>query len=59
MFEELPNIEKLENVKNLKQLKGSDCRYRIRVRDYRIGIEVHGNKIEVMRHRKDFYKYFP
>ncbi len=34
VFEELLNIEKLEDIKGLKQLKGSDCRYRIRVRDY-------------------------
>ncbi len=36
-------------------------RYRIRVSDYRVGIEVNGNEIEVMRvlHRKEFYRYFP
>ena len=41
VFEELPSISKLEGIKGLKQLKGSDCRYRIRIGDYRIGIEVH------------------
>ncbi len=46
VFEELPSIEKIEEIKGLKQLKGSGCRYRIRVGDYRIGIEIHGNRIE-------------
>jgi mRNA-degrading endonuclease RelE of RelBE toxin-antitoxin system len=42
-------------------MKGYPNRYRIRVGDYRIGIEVQGNKVEMMRvlHRRDFYRYFP
>ena len=61
VFEELPNISKIEEIKGLKRLKGSNCRYRIKIGDYRIGVEIHGHKIEIMRvlHRKDFYKYFP
>ncbi|WP_124971246.1 type II toxin-antitoxin system RelE family toxin [Aphanothece sacrum] len=36
-------------------------RYRIRVGDYRIGIEIQTDKIEMMRvlHRREFYRYFP
>ena len=61
VFEDLPCVEKIEKISSLKRLKGSKRRYRIRIGDYRIGIEIHGQKIEVMRilQRKDFYKYFP
>ena len=36
-------------------------RYRIRIGNYRIGIEVNEDVIEVMRvlHRREFYRYFP
>jgi mRNA-degrading endonuclease RelE of RelBE toxin-antitoxin system len=45
----------------MKPMKGYANRYRIRIGDYRIGIEVEGKKVEVMRvmHRKEFYRYFP
>ncbi len=35
--------------------------YRIRVGDYRIGVEVVGDEILFVRilHRKDIYRYFP
>ncbi len=61
VFEELPNIKNIEEIKGLKQLKGSNCRYRIRIGNYRIGLEIREDKIELMRilHRRDFYRYFP
>ncbi|MGA1264796.1 MAG: type II toxin-antitoxin system RelE family toxin, partial [Prochlorothrix sp.] len=52
---------------NLLKLKGYDTYYRIRVGDYRIGLEVlhqsdSGNlEIVFVRvlHRKEIYRYFP
>ena len=43
------------------KLLGYNGRYRIRIGDYRIGIEINGDIIEVMRvlHRQEFYRYFP
>ena len=40
---------------------GYTGRYRIRIGDYRVGIEVNGDVIEVMRvlHSREFYRYFP
>ena len=60
-FEILPNAEELKDLSNVKALKGYPNRYRIRVGDYRVGIEVHGDKVEMMRvlHRREFYRYFP
>jgi len=42
-------------------MQGYSNSYRIRVGDYRIGIEIFGNTVEVIRtlHRKEFYRYFP
>lgn len=60
-FETLPLAVNLEVLSNIKAMKEYPNRYRIRVGDYRIGIEVQGNKVEIMRvlHRRDFYRYFP
>lgn len=37
-FEILPNANNLKEINNVKALKGSSNRYRIRIGDYRIGI---------------------
>lgn len=60
-FETLPNTEDLQNTSNVKAMKGYPNRYRIRIGDYRIGIEVFSNRVEMTRvlHRKEFYRYFP
>ena len=60
-FEILPLAVNLEVLSNIKAMKGYPNRYRIRVGDYRIGIEVQGDKVEMMRvlHRREFYRYFP
>ncbi len=57
----LNEVSELKDVRDVKPMKGYPNRYRIRVGDYRVGIEVHGDNIEVMRtlHRREFYKYFP
>jgi mRNA-degrading endonuclease RelE of RelBE toxin-antitoxin system len=55
------NAKNLEELSNVKVMQGHSNRYRIRVGDYRIGIEVFENNVEIVRslHRKDFYRYFP
>jgi mRNA-degrading endonuclease RelE of RelBE toxin-antitoxin system len=60
-FTTLPNVRSLQEITNIKAMKGYSERYRIRVGDYRVGIAVQGNSIEVMRvlHRREFYRYFP
>jgi len=59
-------LDKLERAKNLKCIHGikkiasTRNAYRIRVRDYRIGLLLRNQTIELVRvlHRKDIYKYF-
>ncbi|HRG41565.1 MAG TPA: type II toxin-antitoxin system RelE/ParE family toxin [Saprospiraceae bacterium] len=58
-FESLTSIDKMPNV---KKLSGFNNYYRIRMGDYRIGVEaLDGNVVRfiLIAHRKDIYKYFP
>jgi mRNA interferase RelE/StbE len=60
-FTTLENISSLDEILDIKAMKGYPNRYRIRIGNYRLGIEVNGDLIEVMRvlHRREFYRYFP
>jgi len=61
VFEILPEADSLSELSNTKSLRNAENRYRIRVGDYRIGIKLSGDTVEVMRvkHRKEFYRFFP
>ena len=60
-FTTLPEINTLQEIPDIKAMQGYTGRYRIRIGNYRIGIEVNGDVIELMRvlHRREFYRYFP
>jgi len=60
-IEEVENAEKLNEVSNIKKLKGDADYYRLRVGDYRIGIKVNDGVVYFVRilHRKEIYRYFP
>ena len=51
----------LNELNNIKKMKGYSNFYRLRIGDYRVGIELLGNNIIFTRflHRKDIYKFFP
>ncbi|KAM3099913.1 type II toxin-antitoxin system RelE family toxin [Phormidesmis sp. 146-12] len=55
------SAETLQDVSNLKKLKGEDNHYRIRIGDYRIGLTADEDIITFVRvlHRKEIYRYFP
>jgi mRNA interferase RelE/StbE len=57
----LNEISSQSEIANLKKLSGKNNYYRIRIGNYRIGISIIDNEINVIRflHRKDIYKYFP
>lgn len=61
VIESLERAATLQEIANLRQLKGSTGYYRIRVGDYRIGLCVDGETITLVRflHRKEVYRYFP
>jgi mRNA interferase RelE/StbE len=60
-IEAVQKIEDFNDIKNFKKLKGSNNFYRIRIGDYRIGLEIENETVEFIRflHRKDIYRYFP
>jgi mRNA-degrading endonuclease RelE of RelBE toxin-antitoxin system len=60
-FTTLTEVEGLSDLTNVKAMKGYPNRYRLRIGDHRVGVEVHGETVEVIRalHRREFYRYFP
>jgi mRNA interferase RelE/StbE len=61
VFTDILAVQNLQEISNLKKLKGDDNAYRIRVGDYRIGFFLEDNIITFVRvlHRREFYRYFP
>ena len=61
IISELESAQKLNEIKNLKKLKGYRNAYRIKIGDYRFGFYFEDNIILCARiaHRKDIYKLFP
>ncbi|MBV6477751.1 MAG: hypothetical protein HGGPFJEG_00495 [Ignavibacteria bacterium] len=60
----IENVRVSKNIKeiiNIKKLKGHNIHYRIKIRDYRIGIVFEYGTIVFVRflHRKEIYRYFP
>jgi len=61
ILDEIKNAEDLRDIRNIKKLRGYETYYRMRMGDYRIGIEFMEGTVILTRflHRKDIYKYFP
>jgi mRNA interferase RelE/StbE len=58
----LEKVESLEDIPGIKKLSGFKHYYRIRIGDYRLGIEKLDPKtvvLVIVAHRKDIYKTFP
>ncbi len=58
---EVKTATALSEIKHLSKMRGYTTFYRLRLEDYRIGIEVVGDEVIFVRilHRKDIYRYFP
>ncbi|HWK56529.1 MAG TPA: type II toxin-antitoxin system RelE/ParE family toxin [Parapedobacter sp.] len=59
---EVESAKDLNDVKQLKKLKGYKSYYRIKMGDYRVGIELEQPGVVtfiVMAHRKEIYRRFP
>jgi mRNA interferase RelE/StbE len=61
VIDEVKKADDLLAIKSLKKLKGYETFYRVRIGDYRIGIEVVKDEVIFTRilHRRDVYRYFP
>ncbi len=55
------SINRLVDIPNCRKMRGYKNYYRIRMGDYRIGLELDNDTVVFKRylHRKDIYKYFP
>jgi mRNA interferase RelE/StbE len=58
---ECKEAQDLSEIRNLKKMQGYATFYRIRIGDYRVGIEFTNNELIFTRflHGKDIYKFFP
>lgn len=54
-------VQTLNEVKNIKKMQGYQTFYRLKIGDYRIGIEIINDELIFVRflHRKDIYRFFP
>lgn len=62
VIQKAEEAETLEQISNIKKLIGFTVYYRIKISDYRIGLElINSNEIRLITilHRKDIYKKFP
>lgn len=62
IIEKLENAKNITSVSNIKKLSGFKNYFRIRIGDYRLGIEKINDdtiRLIVVAHRKDIYKLFP
>jgi mRNA interferase RelE/StbE len=61
IFEELPATENINENNKVESLKGFKNFFKVRIGNYRVGIQKEGKKIIVKRilHRKEIYRYFP
>ena len=60
-IKEVESAENLRQIKQLKKLKGYKHYYRIRIKDYRIGLKIEKETVffVVIDHRKNIYRFFP
>lgn len=61
LIDELKAVQELADLPGAKKLQGHNTFYRVRLGDYRVGIELVDNQVILVRflHRKDIYRYFP
>lgn len=57
----LREVDSLDEVHGIRKIEGYEAYYRLRIGDYRLGIKLAGNTLELIRflHRKDIYSRFP
>lgn len=61
VIEQIEVAQQLNDIKNLAKVSGGADYYRVRIGNYRLGIAVLSDEVEIVRclHRRDIYRYFP
>jgi mRNA interferase RelE/StbE len=58
----IENAETIHEILHIKKIEGYESYYRIKIGDYRLGMEAISNREALLirfLHRKDIYRYFP
>lgn len=58
----IENAGTMQEIPHVKKIEGYKSYYRVKIGDYRLGMEVVSNKEVILLrflHRKDIYRYFP
>lgn len=60
-IEWVEKAQSLQEIEDVKKLRGGEGYYRIRIGDYRLGLLLEGDTVIFVRflHRRDVYRYFP
>lgn len=60
-IEQVQSSDKVSEITGIKKLTGFKKEYRIRIGNYRIGLQIKDNVVYFIRflHRSAIYKYFP
>ena len=61
VIEKLKETESLVEVPGVRKIEGYASYFRIKIGDYRLGMKMAGDTLELIRflHRKDIYRRFP
>ena len=60
-IQRVEEAQTLQEMGDIKKLRGGERCYRVRLEDYRLGLVLEEDKVIFVRflHRKDVYRYFP
>ncbi len=58
---QVKQADKISEIRNLLKIRGHENFYRLRIGNYRIGLEITSGKVVFVRflNRKEIYRYFP
>lgn len=61
LLEVIEHAKSIQEIQHIKKIEGHDSFYRIKIGDYRVGMEISRKEAVLIRclHRKDIYRYFP
>jgi mRNA interferase RelE/StbE len=61
LIKKIKEINSLKDLKGVKKIEGYSDYFRVSVGDYRLGIKLGQNRLELIRflHRKEIYRRFP
>ncbi|MEW6620629.1 MAG: type II toxin-antitoxin system RelE/ParE family toxin [bacterium] len=61
LIQQIKETKELTTLKDVKKIQGYTEYFRIKVGDYRLGVKMKRDTVDMVRflHRKEIYRYFP